>query len=79
MDIWFECKYCKECEPIKIYALSSNGFDLECSVCKTRYTFGVQAVEQPLALDWAKCSECLGIMGTHLDTCKNNPANPPNQ
>ena len=29
------------------------------------------------ALDEAKCTECLGVEGTHSDTCPNNPANAP--
>ena len=28
-------------------------------------------------LDGPKCTECLGIKGTHSDTCLNNPANAP--
>jgi hypothetical protein len=48
MEIYFECTECKEVEPINIVALSANGFGLECSVCKTYFTFGVVAVEHRL-------------------------------
>jgi hypothetical protein len=47
MKIYFECTCCKEVEPIDIVALSANGFGLQCSVCKTHFTFGVVAVEHP--------------------------------
>lgn len=53
MEIHFECTHCKEVKPISIVALSAKGFGLQCSVCKTYFTFGVVAVEYPLAPDGA--------------------------
>jgi hypothetical protein len=71
--IHFECRYCEQVEPIDIVALSSHGFRLECSVCHTGFTFGIQEVDSDRNPTWAKCPECLGIMGTHSETCKQLP------
>ena len=56
MEIYFECTNCKEVKPINIVALSANGFGLQCSVCKTYFTFGVVAVEHLRAADGALSS-----------------------
>ena len=50
MEIYFECLECNNIEPIQVVALSARGFDLVCSVCKTRFTFRVVAVEHQMHL-----------------------------
>jgi len=56
------------------YALADN--DLSSALSDAVFDM-LKAVEQMRALDGAKCAECLGINGTHSDTCTNNSAYAP--
>ena len=70
MEIYFECTKCKEVEPINITALSANGFRLQCSVCKTYFTFGVVAVEQSAQCDGTPSPVTLsGLFYNEICTC----------